>query len=790
MPAHWPVGQCRVCLGWGEKPQYADCRACSSWRQLHPDRAPCRRCEHDSHVNTDGLCRLCLLTIRLHDPEWIAHPAGGRPSQLMLILPGDRLPTAQPLDRPLRGRAPDRTRPRSLLDQLRIASAEPVDDPRICPPAIRGQLLLFRPRLQLTDTHARRIKDRDLAGYDRLRETAITLAAERGLSTAWWRGTCLMLRLALAIREADGDDHVPEEALDDLPRFRNAVADVLRHAGLTGAGTLRPGVAPGRSSRATRSGAAGTATAGASGQSARAAAPGSTRAIPSATAPGCEGCSSWKHPGHPVGDCTRCGREGIPLLGGLCRACCLHIDQHGPEARTQAWTQLWFGGELAPRLAVRSGTLGYVAPQQKARARAAARRPPAPSVSPHLAVPGQAVLFDARRDWSCIAVGSLDQLPSLTPAAQALLAEFREHARARGWDEEARRLAARSLRIVLAWVGAAAPVREADIRGIAVGRPGTSARRMLQFLASRDLIIPVPAREIDIHEQAIGHRRGFPSGIAGELRRWVLVLRGEGRRQHRLTAFETIRKYLGYLYPVLTAWSGRVTSLREITADDVRHVLRQWPGQPAQDLASALRSLFRALKQERLIFRDPTRGISVPAVVRLPVPIATDRLRGLIDRAGGPMARLAVALVAIHGLGKRETPQLLMADLDLPGGSLLIRRGLAWHTVYLDDLTRTLAIAWLRERHRRWPATANPHLLISQQTAVMDTLPPISSMVMTDIFRPLGLTPSRLRRDRILDEARHTADPVHLMRVFGISAATAMKYVYAAHPERRSTLPR
>jgi hypothetical protein len=40
------------------------------------------------------------------------------------------------------------------------------------------------------------------------------------------------------------------------------------------------------------------------------------------------------------------------------------------------------------------------------------------------------------------------------------------------------------------------------------------------------------------------------------------------------------------------------------------------------------------------------------------------------------------------------------------------------------------------------------------------------------------------------DEARHTADPVHLMRVFGISVRTAMDYVYAAHPERRSTLPR
>jgi hypothetical protein len=29
-----------------------------------------------------------------------------------------------------------------------------------------------------------------------------------------------------------------------------------------------------------------------------------------------------------------------------------------------------------------------------------------------------------------------------------------------------------------------------------------------------------------------------------------------------------------------------------------------------------------------------------------------------------------------------------------------------------------------------------------------------------------------------------------LMRVFGISVRTAMDYVYAAHPERSSTLPR
>ncbi len=773
MPPYWPIGQCRVCLGWGEKPQYADCGACSSWRRLHPGLGPCRRCGHESHVNTDEPCRLCLLPVRLDDPEWIAAPVGGRPSQLMLILPGDRLPTSQPLDRPIRGRAPDRTRPRSLPGQLRIASAEPVDDLRICPPAIRGQLLLFRPRRQLTDTHARRIRHRKLADYDRLRETAIAFAAERGLSKAWWRATCLMLRLALAVREADGDDRIPEETLDDLPRSRNAVADVLRQAGLTGAGMLRPRRRPRPVVR-----------------------PKPQRSCKHCDCWGfrtlCPGCSVWKYQPvlHPIGDCSRCGREDIPLLNGFCRACCLHVDQHGPQTRAQTWTQLWFGGELAPRLAMRTGTLGYVAPDQKARTRAVAARPPARPISSHLIDPAQCTLFEADRDWSCLARGTLDQLPSLTPEAEVLLEEFREHVRAAGLDEQVRRIAARSLRILLAWTGADAPVREIDIWALPAGRPGTSARHVLHFLQHHELVIPDPARQAGIHQQAIDQRlREFPAGIAGELRRWVLVLRGEGRRAHHPMSFETIRKYLGYLSPVLILWADRITSLREITAEDAREVLKRRPG-PGLDLASALRSLFQALKQERLIFRDPTRGISMPAVVRLPVPISTDRLRGLTDRADGPVARLVVALIAIHGLGKGETPRLLLGDLDLPGGSLLVRRDPGRHTVYRDELTHTLAIAWLRERHRRWPRTANPHLLVSQQSAAMGTLPPISSMVMTGVFRPLGLSPSKLRQDRILDEAGHTADPVHLIRVFGISATTAMKYVYAAHPERRSTLPR
>ncbi|CAM5673236.1 hypothetical protein [Streptomyces atroolivaceus] len=381
-----------------------------------------------------------------------------------------------------------------------------------------------------------------------------------------------MLRLALAVRDTDGEDLVAEEILDDLPRSQSAAADVLREAGLLRPRQRRRPVIPPKPCR-----------------SCRHCDCWGFRSV-------CSGRNSWSTwPGrHPVGDCRRWGRRGVPLSDGICRACCLHIDHHGPETREQTWTQLWFGGDLAPRLAIRPGTLAYPAPANKVRHRTALARTPAPPVSPHMINPAQTTLFDARRDWTCITVGELDRLPSFTPAAQSLLDDFRQHARQQGWDEQVQRLAARSLRILLARLGAEAPIHEADIRSLPADRPGTSARRIQQFLTRRGMVILAPARQVDIHQRAVDQRiQTFPGQIADELRRWVLVVRGEGRREHPAMPFETIRKYLGYFYPVLTDWAARVTSLREITKDDIQDALAQRPGSTGRDLRSALRSLFQ-----------------------------------------------------------------------------------------------------------------------------------------------------------------------------------------------------
>jgi hypothetical protein len=80
-----------------------------------------------------------------------------------------------------------------------------------------------------------------------------------------------------------------------------------------------------------------------------------------------------------------------------------------------------------------------------------------------------------------------------------------------------------------------------------------------------------------------------------------------------------------------------------------------------------------------------------------------------------------------------------------------------------------------RARHRSAPCRRGCGLggtsWASSATTTLTTRSPTSSMA-----------------TQTLDEARHTADPVYLIRVLGIVAETAIKDIDAAYPERRSTL--
>jgi integrase len=697
-----------------------------------------------------------LRIVRTTDRTWVKERPGRQPVQLAFVLPGAGWPA---------NRRPTHDA-KAFMAHAGPGRRAAADDPGVCPPALVGQLGLFLPPVRrLGDAEAARVLGRDVSGHAELGADVAAYATEHGLGHAWRNKVCRLLRLVLAARDADGETLVPEDILDGVRDLRPALREILRRSGQL-APRRRP--VPRRPRPTPRP------------RSCRDCGCWGMRSL-------CSGCRSWRRSrGYPLGQCRRCRHSQLPLQDGLCRCCTIVLAEHGEQALHQPWTQLWFGGLFALRLKTRAGLLGYQPPHWRVRDRALAARPNPPPISAHLVDPRQGVLFDVRRDWSRIAAAP--DLPTLTPGAAELLAAFRQQARQRRWNHENLRSADNALRFLLGWLGADAPIPEEDIRSLSSAVPWASARRALVFLTERDLVIPNPEREISADQRWIDTTlAALPAGLASDIRRWVAAMRGHGRRGRPPASVTVIRNYLGSALPVLVEWDRRGLALREITSDEIRTVLARHTGTAAQSLRTALRCIFGMLKQERVVFRDPTRGIKLAAVRNLPTPVPNDRLLGLIDRIDGAMGQLIAALVAVHALHTTEIRTLVLSDLDASAGTLIIYRASRRHTIYLEDFSHRLVLDWVRFRHHRWPMTTNPHLFLTDHTAYALGDPPIANTTITTVFRPLGLQPHQLRRDRILNEASVTADPIHLMRLFGISARTAMRYVHAAHPERRTS---
>ncbi|QYC40218.1 hypothetical protein Nocox_13000 [Nonomuraea coxensis DSM 45129] len=382
-------------------------------------------------------------------------------------------------------------------------------------------------------------------------------------------------------------------------------------------------------------------------------------------------------------------------------------------------------------------------------------------------------------------------LPSLTADAEAVLADIRREAAKLGWNTWTVAQVLRTLRILLGWIGAQAPIPEEDIRSLPGLVNHTSATRVVFLLERRGLVIPADDRSTIAEQRWVTSRiHRLPASFAEELDRWVTAMRGHGRRRRHPRSWEVIGNYLRAVQPILLQWSTQHTSLREITPEHIKAALDKLTGTPAQGARTGLRSIFSTLKQERVIFRDPTRAIVLPAIPTLPLPLPDDQVGGLINRVHAPIERLIVALVAIHALHTKDLPAILLRDVDTANATLSVRRGKRRrHTVHLDAFTQTLLTAWLQDRQRRWPTSTNPHLLITAAAAYRHDDASISMGSVISIFRRAGISARRIRADRLLYEAKVTTDPLHLMRVLGVSAGTAMRYVHAAHAEPASVPP-
>jgi hypothetical protein len=356
--------------------------------------------------------------------------------------------------------------------------------------------------------------------------------------------------------------------------------------------------------------------------------------------------------------------------------------------------------------------------------------------------------------------------PVLSPADMQLLHAITGYGGARGWAPGTLARTRRALAAVLAssqelgpppWDGE-------QVRRFLVSRHRV-ALRVVEFLTDEGL-----ARAF---QQWLARRlAALPAPLAAEVRTWTEALQGHGPRGGRPRHPRTIEAYLRVLETPLAEWAGRYGSLRQVTTEDLTAQLAPFTGATRRLGMAAMRSLFTTLKARRVLFTNPAAPLSGRALQPPPVlPLDDTRRARLLSHLHEPAQRLIVLLAGVHALRPSQICALTLDAVGPAAGTLLI----GGRARPLDRLTADHLRAWLQARRQRWPAAANPHLLINLSTA--GGVRPVSRSYVQDTVRRAGITAAALRADRLLAEAHASGgDPLRLAHLFGISDPTAIRY--------------
>ncbi|MFI1585611.1 hypothetical protein [Embleya sp. NPDC020630] len=483
----------------------------------------------------------------------------------------------------------------------------------------------------------------------------------------------------------------------------------------------------------------------------------------------CRACTSYIRK-YPVGVCSVCRLEA-PVDDLVCRLCRHQAGMpprtwRPPDLRTAAVTgQQLFFSDMVRRVRLAS-------------------RPRAAEASPAMTAPlritaarwMQPRLFDSPRDMRPVMFSEAE--PKEPEFARYLISRADDIADARGWSNGLRSDVRNSLYLLASVHDPSERIKASTV--LSLHRPGVrrSVHRTLEILLELGLL---DDDRPDRLAQWISRKlEGLAPEIRTEAEHWMDVLR-RGRPRHRPRTTSMIRSQLTCATPFLKDFSQQHTTLRQATRADIVAWL---DGRPSalQD-ADALRSLFRVLKAERVLFADPARTLRMGArPLSVPTPLTPDQVLAVARAAAAdPALQMVVALVGIHALHPRDVRALPLHAVDLHNDRL-VYEGIDRP---LDDYTRAAANRYLAFRRERWPRTANPHFLISSQTA--NTTAAVTYGWTHQLFRVLPTTAARLREDRLLEEAAAVgADPLHLTALFNISPETGLRYTNAL---RQTTTP-
>lgn len=509
----------------------------------------------------------------------------------------------------------------------------------------------------------------------------------------------------------------------------------------------------------------------------------------------CEKC----HPGGPrhVGACRGCLAWGVYRQHNWRCWSCRWWTSHYPEADCLYCRRTTRVGELgACRLCLEQARLlqepgraldlpaGNRFGQQLFLANLRYQRPRTPRLTPPSRQERRAAL--TRVSWRQERLFTIDPDPELIKA-RALAADrdlvqycreiVAEHAARHGWSKRQRNDVIRSLRL-LATLQATPGAKINATEVLQLPHYAANISSTLDVLAAAGLLID--DRTAPIERYFAGKTDGLPAPIKAQLEIWldVMVNGSTTAPRQRSRDPQTLRIQILGIAPIIHAWAAQGhQSLAEITREQIRDALpasstqRHWA-------ELGLRSLFRLLKARKLIFTDPTRGLSKTHTnTTVPLPLDTEAIRQALN-SPDPAVALAVALVAFHALTSRQLRQLKLTDI-VDGRLTLDTRDIP-----LAAPVRVRLRAWLDHRARRWPHTINPHLFITRISA-----PRLTTIGAQFPWRDTNLSPQALREDRILQEIHATGGDIRrLYDLFGLTVDSAMRYATALnHPNLETT---
>lgn len=476
----------------------------------------------------------------------------------------------------------------------------------------------------------------------------------------------------------------------------------------------------------------------------------------------CHPCVAWKK-AHPVGTCSGCDGTDVGLKRGYCRLCWLQAARNAGPYNTQ---RLLAHDERFQCHQLEFTNMRF-ALRRKDGKRPLWRPRREPDIIPDPPA-GQMALIALLPQRKPPPAALRRLIDNSLPHTTVVLRRAQSFGAAHGWPNTTIEAVQETLAVLLAHRAPGDTVRRTELESLP--RRIRCTMRIVQVLEDLDMYID------DRHDKLMHliERRtsNLPATFAHDIETWMRHLaKGDNRTAPR--SWKTVLEYSRRIQPAITAWVSRCDNLREVTPLMAHDALyRSGSSNGTANLFVALRSLFRHLKRSGRIFVNPMNGIHLGAQTLAPIiPLSVEDYQRLVTQASTPIHRLVLALAGVHAAGPAQIRALRLEHVDIWNRRLTIS-GIERR---MDDLTHTIVLDWLVYRRETWPATANPHLVISLLSA--RSTAPVSPTYLNTLLRPSGVTIDQIRMDRQLEEALiYGPDPLHLQRLFGMSDSTAMRY--------------